>query len=57
MSDFAYISVLLSIVLGLGIAQLLAGIARLVRDGRRLWPAWWVIVLVTMLLLASFQVW
>lgn len=57
MSDFAYISVLLSIILGLGIAQLLAGIARLVRDGRRLWPAWWVMVMVAMLLLAHFQVW
>lgn len=57
MSDFGYIAVLLSIVLGLGIAQLLAGIARLVRDGRRLWPAWWVMVMVAMLLLADFQVW
>ena len=57
MSDFAYISVLLSIILGLGVAQLLAGIARLVRDGRRLWPAWWVMVMVAMLLLADFQVW
>lgn len=57
MSDFTYIAVLLSIVLGLGIAQLLAGIARLVRDGHRLWPAWWVMVMVAMLLLADFQVW
>lgn len=57
MSDFAYIAVLLSIVLGLAIAQLLAGIARLVRDGRRLWPAWWVMALVAMLLIADFQVW
>ena len=57
MSDFAYISVLLSIILGLAIAQLLAGIARLIRDGRRLWPAWWVMVMAAMLLLADFQVW
>lgn len=57
MSDFEYISVLLSIILGLGIAQLLSGIARLVRDGRRLWPAWWVMVNVATLLLAHFQVW
>lgn len=57
MSDFAYISVLLSIVLGLGVAQLLSGIARLVRDGRKLWPAWWVMVIVATLLLADFQVW
>lgn len=57
MSDFEYISVLLSIILGLGITQLLSGIARLVRDGRRLWPAWWVIAIVALLLLVHFQVW
>lgn len=57
MNDFEYIAVLLSIILGLGITQLLTGIARLVRDGRALAPAWWVMVLVAMLLLAHFQVW
>lgn len=57
MSDFEYISVLLSIILGLAITQLLSGIARLIRDGRRLAPAWWVMVIVATLLLADFQVW
>ncbi|HEX7110869.1 MAG TPA: hypothetical protein VF216_00355 [Mizugakiibacter sp.] len=57
MSDFEYISVLLSIILGLGITQLLSGIARLVRDGRQLAPAWWLMVMVATLLLAHFQVW
>lgn len=57
MSDFEYISVLLSIILGLGITQLLSGIARLVRDGRALAPAWWLMVMVATLLLAHFQVW
>ncbi|MCE5234085.1 MAG: hypothetical protein ABFC67_00630 [Mizugakiibacter sp.] len=57
MSDFEYISVLLSIILGLGITQLLSGIARLVRDGRALAPAWWLMVMVATLLLVHFQVW
>ncbi len=57
MSNFEYISVLLSIILGLGITQLLSGIARLVRDGRQLAPSWWVMLIVLTLLLAHFQVW
>jgi hypothetical protein len=57
MSDFEYIAVLLSIILGLGITQLLSGIARLVRDGRALAPAWWIMVIVAVLLVMHFQVW
>lgn len=57
MSDFEYIAVLLSIILGLGITQLLSGIARLVRDGRALAPAWWIMVIVAALLVMHFQVW
>ncbi|MGA9340833.1 MAG: hypothetical protein WBV61_00680 [Rhodanobacteraceae bacterium] len=57
MSEFEYISVLLSIIIGLGITQLLSGVARLVRDGHSLRPAWWVMVIVATLLLAHFQVW
>ena len=57
MSEFEYISVLLSILIGLAVTQLLSGLARLVRDGRALAPAWWVFVLVATLLVASFQVW
>ncbi|MGA9422421.1 MAG: hypothetical protein WBW61_08650 [Rhodanobacteraceae bacterium] len=57
MGEFEYISVLLSIIIGLGITQLLSGIARLVRDGRALAPAWWIMVMVATLMLAHFQVW
>jgi len=57
MSEFEYISVLLSIIIGLAVTQLLSGIARLVRDGRSLAPAWWIIALVATLLLGSLQVW
>lgn len=57
MSEFEYITVLVSIVIGLGVTQLLSGIARLVRDGRALAPAWWVIVVVATLLLGNFEVW
>ncbi|GAA0718829.1 hypothetical protein [Dokdonella soli] len=57
MNEFEYITVLLSILIGLGVTQLLSGIARLVRDGRALAQAWWVMVLVATLLLANLQVW
>jgi hypothetical protein len=55
--EFEYISVLLSIIIGLGVTQLLAGIAKLLRDGRALGSAWWVFVIIATLLLADFQVW
>lgn len=57
MTDFEYISVLLSIILGLGITQLLSGLARLLRDGRALAPAWWIMLIVATLLVMHFQVW
>lgn len=57
MDEFEYITVLLSIILGLGLAQLLSGFARLLRDGRSLARAWWVIVIVLTLLLGILQVW
>jgi hypothetical protein len=57
MSEFEYITVLLSIILGLAVTQLLAGFARLLRDGRSLTPAWWIFVLIAMLLLANLQIW
>lgn len=57
MSEFEYISVLMSIIIGLGITQLLSGFARLVRDGYSLAPAWWVMVLVANILLGQLQVW
>jgi hypothetical protein len=55
--EFEYITVLLSIILGLGVTQLLSGIARLLRDGRSLARAWWVLAVVATLLLSSLQVW
>ena len=57
MDEFEYITVLLSIILGLGVTQLLSGLARLLRDGRSLARAWWVIVIVLTLLLGILQVW
>lgn len=57
MDEFEYITVLLSIILGLGITQLLSGFARLLRDGRSLARAWWVIVIVLTLLIGILQVW
>src|SRR5690606_16556165 len=57
MDEFEYITVLLSIILGLGVTQLLSGFARLLRDGRSLARAWWVIVIVLNLLIAILQVW
>lgn len=57
MTEFEYISVLLSIIIGLAVTQLLSGIARLVRDGRSLAPAWWIMAIVATLLLGSLQVW
>ena len=49
MTEFEYISVLLSIIIGLAVTQLLSGIARLVRDGRSLAPAWWIMAIVATL--------
>ncbi|MEO8459823.1 MAG: hypothetical protein ABI451_04785 [Dokdonella sp.] len=57
MTRFEYFSVLLSIIIGLGLAQLLSGIARLVRDGRSLAPAWWVMCVIATLVLAHLQIW
>lgn len=57
MSEFEYITVLLSIILGLAVTQLLAGVARLLRDGRALVPAWWIFVIIATLLLANLEVW
>ncbi|RYD14165.1 MAG: hypothetical protein EOP90_14280 [Lysobacteraceae bacterium] len=57
MDAFEYITVLLSIILGVGVAQLLPGSARLLRDGRSLASAWWVIVIVLNLLIGMLQVW
>jgi hypothetical protein len=57
MNEFEYITVLLSIILGLAVTQLLSGFARLLRDGRALASAWWIFVIIAMLLLANLQIW
>jgi len=57
LSEFEYISVLLSILIGLGVTQLLSGLAKLLRDGRALGHAWWIFIIIATLLLADFQVW
>ncbi|HVT33585.1 MAG TPA: hypothetical protein VHE32_13120 [Rhodanobacteraceae bacterium] len=57
MSEFEYITVLLSIIIGLGVTQLLSGVARLIRDGRALGGGWWIFIIVATLLLADLQVW
>lgn len=56
MDEFEYTTVLLSIILGLGVTQLLSGFARLLRDGRALALAWRVIVIVPTLPLGILQV-
>ena len=40
MTTFEYIAVLVSIIVGLGITQLLAGVGRLIDDGRETKPYW-----------------
>jgi hypothetical protein len=57
MDDFGYLSVLVSIVLGLGIANLLTGFAALVRNREREKPYWPVPVWVTTLFLIHIQTW
>jgi hypothetical protein len=57
MGEFEYITVLLSIILGLAVTQLLSGIARLLRDGRSLARAWWLFAIVATLLIGVLQVW
>jgi len=57
MSPFDYLSVLLSIVLGLGITQVLAGFAGLVRTRKRIKMYWPVPVQMTVIFLLSVQIW
>ena len=57
MDAFSYLSVLLSIVLGLAVTQLLSGFAALVQSRHRLVMYWPVPVQMTATLLITVQVW
>ena len=55
--EFQYLAVLLSIVLGLGLTQLLTGVGRLVQVRGRVRPYWPPLVWVGLLLLIHVQSW
>ena len=57
MDDFSYLSVLVSIVLGLGIANLLTGLATLVRRRAQIKPWWPTPVWIVTLFLIHVQTW
>lgn len=57
MNAFDYLSVLISIVLGLGVTQLLAGFAGLVRTRRRVKMYWPVPMQMAAVFLITVQVW
>jgi hypothetical protein len=57
LSDFDYLSVLISIVLGLGITNLLGGLAALVRRRRRISMYWPLPVWIVTLFLIHLQTW
>lgn len=57
MDDFAHLSVLISIVLGLGVTNLLTGVARIVQVRGRVKPYWPTFVWVFTLLLIHVQMW
>ena len=55
--EFSYLSVLVSIVLGLGIAQLLTGVGRLLQNRGRVRIYWPVLACVATMLLVHIQLW
>ena len=57
MDAFSYLSVLLSIVLGLGITQLLQGFGRLMNARSRVRPYWPSLLWAVVLLVAHVQNW
>src|SRR5262245_10261047 len=57
MDPFSYLAVLISIILGLGITQLLSGLGRLLQDRRRVKVYWPTIVWVGLLLVVHVQTW
>ena len=57
MDEFNYLSVLVSIVLGLGITQLLTGVGRLLQNRTRVRMYWPVLACAATMLLVHIQVW
>jgi len=57
MDPFSYLAVLISIILGLGITQLLSGLGRLLQERRRVRLYWPTIVWVGLLLVLHVQTW
>jgi hypothetical protein len=57
MDAFSYLSVLLSIILGLAITQVLQGLGRLMQARARVTPYWPPVVLAVMLLVSFVQSW
>ena len=57
MDAFSYLAVLISIILGLGITQLLNGLGRLLQERRRVQMYWPTIVWVGLLLVIHVQTW
>lgn len=57
MDDFAHLSVLISIVIGLGVTNLLTGVARIVQVRGRVKPYWPTFMWVFTLLLIHVQMW
>jgi hypothetical protein len=56
-ATFEYLTVLISIILGLGITQLLGGLGRLLQDRARVRMYWPAVVWVCVLLLLHVQTW
>ena len=56
MNLFEFLMILLSIIVGLGLAEILTGVARLLRDGRQAEFSWVHSAVVITILLALFQV-
>jgi type III secretory pathway component EscS len=56
MNLFEFLMILLSIIVGLGLAEILTGVARILRDGRQAEFSWIHSALVIAILLSLFQV-
>jgi len=54
---FSYLSVLLSIIIGLGVTQLLTGVGRIIRNRDRVQVDWLPLLWVALLLVVFVQVW
>lgn len=57
MQAFDYLSVMVSIVLGLGVAQLLTTLGVIIRERDRLKPYWLTVLWIGILILAHIQTW